>query len=198
VSKSRIRVGAVAGALLLVGALTACSGGQPGAAAVVHEGGSDRVIPTSAVDSASRELATFYPGVSPAQMLGVLIQEPVFERWAEDNGAGVSPDQVDDEIARLAAAAQTDPEATDAAAAADTDLSDSARTVVRYTLLIDALNGLPNVSEFAADLNAELAGMDYTVSPRYGTENADGAIGATAYPWIVPTATDDAAATAQP
>ncbi|HEY0216742.1 MAG TPA: hypothetical protein VGC57_10160 [Cellulomonas sp.] len=185
-SARRTRTVGAAGAVLLVGALTACSGGQPGAAAVVD---GDRVIPVSDVDSATRELADALSGVEPSTILGVLIQEPVFASFAEQEGVGVSEDQVDDQIATLQEQAGGDTGA---------ELSESARTVVRYTLEVAALQNLPDIDTVAPDVNAALGALDVTISPRYGTVASDGTIGTTSYDWIVPSAdaATDAATTA--
>lgn len=188
-SKSRIRVGAVAGAVLLVGALTACSGGQPGAAAVVHDGDHERVISTADVDVATRELADVLQGVTPDAITQVLVQEPVFTQVGEQVGVGVSESQIDDYLTQTLDQAGLDTDRT---------FSASSRDVVQFVLVRNALSQLQDATEANAALTEATSEFRVDLNPRYGSTTADGAVGATTYPWIVPTATDDAAATAQP
>jgi hypothetical protein len=191
VSKSRIRVGAVAGALLLVGALTACSGGQPGAAAVVHTGDSTRVISTSDVDTATRELADVLQGVTPDAITQVLVQEPVLMQVAEDEGVGVSSTQVDEFFTTAINQVGLD---------ADRTFSEPSRRVAQFVLARNALSQLTDATSANEALTTAVADMKIDLSPRYGTVAADNSVGATTYDWLVPVVSeaDAAEATTQP
>lgn len=176
----RVALGAM-GAVLVVAALTACSG-RPGAAAVVD----GTRIPVSDVESATTELAPYFQGVTPAAVVSVLMLEPTVAAAAEENGVTVSDQQADDQLATLAQ--QNDPDASPT-------FSDSSRTIVRYTMEASALSQLTNASDVNADLQARVSALDIQLNPRYGTLGADNTIGTTVHPWLVaPTADPTAAA----
>lgn len=176
--KSYRRAVPVIGALAVVATLAACSGGQPGAAAVVG----DRVVRVSDVDTATRELAGVLQGVTAPVVVAVLAQEPVVVEQAADAGLGVS-----DEQARAALEQQV----RDAAAAqgqdAGTDLTFSPPSVavMRYALAFGALQESGDEADLA-ELQDSLAALDITLNPRYGSTDAPGT--PTTYPWLVPTA----------
>jgi hypothetical protein len=180
-SARRARTITAAGAVLLVGALTACSGGRPGAAAVID---GDRVVPVSDVDSATSELSTLLSGVSPSTILGVLILEPVFGEVAADHDVAVSPDE-----ARAQLEALTD--------SGDQTFSDASVAVMTYVLELNALQQVEDTDAVSAELTAAQAALDIEVNPRFGSIGADGTIADTTYDWIVASSgTTDAATTA--
>ncbi len=181
-SARRTRAVGAAGAVLLVGALTACSGGQPGAAAVVD---GDRVVPVSDVDSATRELADVLQGVTPAAITQVLVQEPVITEVAEDEGVGISPDQVDDFF---------DQAVEQAGLTGDPTFGDASRRVARFVLARTALQNLTDATAAAQAISDKTADMKVDISPRYGSIGSDGVVGATTYDWLVPVATDEGTA----
>lgn len=178
---SNRRVVAVLGAVVLAGTLAACSGGQPGAAAIVG----DRVIPTSDVDTASRELAGIFQDVPPSAFLSVLVQEPVVRAHAEEAGLGVSVQQAQDQLAQAAASAGGDE---------DQEFSPASVTVMRYALEMSVLQQAPEGQAISSAILDELTSQDVTINPRYGSLAEDGTIGVTTYPWLV--ASNDVAALA--
>lgn len=179
--KSNRRVVAVIGAVALAGTLAACSGGQPGAAAVVG----DRVISSSDVDTATRELAGLLQGVSPSAVLTVLIFEPIIAEHSSEAGLGVTDQQAAEFLAQQAAGQDI---------TLDADLSAPSITVGRYLMEITALQqSADGGAAVQAAVSEDYAAQDITVNPRFGTLDEAGTIGATAYPWIV--GTQDAAAT---
>ncbi len=179
--KSNRRVVAVIGAVALAGTLAACSGGQPGAAAVVG----DRVVRTADVDVATRELAALLQNVSPSAVLTVLMVEPIIAEHSSEAGTGVTDQQAEDFLAQQAAGQDI---------TLDADLSAPSITVGRYLMEITALQQSDDGGAAVQTAVAEdFAAQDVTVNPRFGTVDANGAIGATAYPWIV--GTQDTAAT---
>ncbi|VTR78129.1 hypothetical protein [Cellulomonas hominis] len=172
------------GAVALAATLAACGGGQPGAAAVVG----DRVVRASDVDTATRELADVLQGVTQSAIVGVLVQEPVIARHAEDAGVGVSTEQAEETL---------DAQVVAAGGQAGREFSDASVTVMRYVMEIQGLQDSDDAEQALTDLQADLGALDFTVSPRYGTAGENGTIGTTTYAWLVPAA-DDAAAVPAP
>lgn len=170
--KSNRRVVSALAAVALAGTLAACSGGQPGAAAVVG----DRVIPVSDVDAATRELADVLQGVTPASVVGVLIQEPLVAAVAEDAGVGVSDQQAAEVLAQGLETAGAD---------SDREFSASSLTVARYVLELQAVQQLSDAQDRIAELQDGIVSLDFTINPRFGTPIENGMIGATTYPWLV-------------
>jgi hypothetical protein len=171
------RVGPVLGALVVTGALAACSGGQPGAAAVVG----DRAVATSDVETATRELAAVYGEGAPSStvVLISLVQSPFVAAAAEDAGAAVSEQQARDGLAADA----------EAAGVPAGDFSAAAVDVVRTSLTVQALADSPAAAQAQAAIAEDLSAQDLRLNPRFGTVDADGAITTTDYPWLVaPTA----------
>ncbi|WP_454051193.1 hypothetical protein [Cellulomonas sp. Marseille-Q8402] len=170
--KSIRRVVPVVGALVVVSALAACSGGRPGAAAVVD----GRTIPTSDVETATSELADVLQGVTQATVLGVLVQEPTIAAHAPEAGVGVSDQQARDAL---------DQQAEASGGAAGQEFSEPSVAVMRYVLQIDALQQAGDAQQVVADLQEDLADLDVTVNPRFGTAGENGTVGETTYPWLV-------------
>lgn len=183
--KSYRRVVPALGALAVVAALTACGGGRPGAAAVVG----DRVVPVSAVDSATTELGDVLQGVSQSAILEVLVQEPVVTALTEDAGVALSDEQVRDALDQQVAAAGGD---------ADREFSASSVAVMRYVLGLNALQQTADPQQLMVTLQDDLTALDVTVSPRYGTPGDLGRITPTVYPWLVAGTDADAAVVPAP
>ncbi len=182
----RNRAVAAAGGVLLVGALTACSGGQPGAAAVID--GGDRVISVSEVDSATTELASLLSGVTSSTVLSVLIIEPVLGEVAAAHDVAVSADDARTQLASIA---------SDAGLDADQEFSDSSIAVMTYVLEISALQEADDVSSISDELTAAESALDIEVNPRFGTVGSDGTLATTSYDWIVATADSDTSTESQ-
>jgi hypothetical protein len=166
----------VIGALAVVASLAACSGGQPGAAAVVG----DRVVRVSDVDTATRELTDVLQGVTAPAVVGVLVQEPVVVDEAADAGLGVSQEQARDALAQ---------QAEQAGVSGDRTFSAPSVAVMRYVLAFGALQQSADEARLTG-LKDRLTALDVTVSPRYGSVDALGT--PETYPWLVPTATSTA------
>lgn len=173
--KSNRRVVAVIGAVALAGTLAACSGGQPGAAAVVG----DRVVRTADVDTATRELAALLQNVSPSAVLTVLMIEPILAEHVSEAGMGVTDQQAEDFLVEQATAQDI---------TLDGDLSAPSVAVGRYLMEITALQGSDDGgAAVQAAVSEDYAAQKITVNPRFGTVDETGAIGATSYPWLVTT-----------
>jgi hypothetical protein len=168
---SRTAIRMLVGALLAVTVLTGCSI-RPGAAAVVD----GRVIPQSELARAHEELGALLGDPSAAQVLTVLIIEPLFVKAAEENGVGAS---VDDARKLLASAAEQN-KLTDVP-----DYGDGAIAVARFSLANSALQNLSNSSDVLTALNDQIAKEDVSVNPMYGTwDGAGEGVKAVAFPWI--------------
>lgn len=157
-----------AGALAVAAALAACGGGQPGAAAVVD----GRAIPSADVETATRELTGVLEGVTPGAVVQVLVQEPTVVAGAADAGRAVSEEQARTALEEQAAAT----------GAGDGEFSAASVAVMRYLLAAAALQ---DAGVDPTGLQAELADLDVTVNPRFGTLDEAGALGPTTYPWLV-------------
>lgn len=161
-----------AGVLAVAALLGACSG-QPGAAAVVD----GTAISTDEVQTASTELGPYFDGATPTNVLAVLLQAPVVDRLAADNGVGVSDEQAQAALDTQAQAIGRDTET----------FSDAALSVVRYSLAVTALQALPDAADIVTELTEQVAAQDIQVSPRYGDIGADNMLVAPSFPWIVTT-----------
>ncbi|MCG7287815.1 hypothetical protein MHY85_17770 [Cellulomonas sp. ACRRI] len=171
------------GVLAVAGVLAACGGGRPGAAAVVD----GRSIPTSDVETATRELGPVLQGVTSSAILGVLVQEPTVAAAAADAGVAVSDEQAADALDQQVAAAGGE---------AGQEFSPTSVTVMRYLLEIQAMQGADDADTLLASLQEDLGSIDFTVNPRFGSADELGTIGTTTYPWIV--SADGTAATTAP
>ncbi len=170
--KSNRRVVAVLGAVALAGSLAACSGGQPGAAAVVD----GRVVRTTDVDRATRELSGVFPGLTASAVVTVLVVEPFISAHASEAGIGVSDDQAVDALTTQAE--QQGVELTD-------DLSPASVAVARYALessLLQKADDGPAIQQAVAE---DVAAADVDVNPRFGTAGEGNVPGPTSYPWLV-------------
>lgn len=158
---------------MAAGALAGCSGGQPGAAAVVG----DRAVATSDVETATRELATVYGEGAPSStvVLVSLVQSPFVEAAAADAGAAVSEQQARDGLAADAEAAGVPADGFSAAAV----------DVVRTSLAVQALAASPDAAQAQTAIAEDLAAQDLRLNPRFGSVDAQGAIVPTDYPWLV-------------
>lgn len=167
------RVVPVLGALVVAGALAACSGGQPGAAAVVG----DRVISTADVETATRELNAVFgdASLSSTSVVIALVQAPVVDEVAAEAGVAVSEETARD---TLAAAAEDAGVRTDG-------FSDAAVTVMQLSLAGQALATVPDAEQAQAAVAGSLAEQDLRLNPRFGTVSDEGAFTATTYPWLV-------------
>lgn len=181
-STRQVRSGAVLGAVAVVAALTACSGGSPGAAAVAD----GRTIPVSDVDQAMSELGGYLQGATPAAIVGVLVQQPVVSRIAAEEDVAVSDQQAREQLDALAQQSGDDDPA---------DFGPASLDVMRYVLELNALQQLPDAADLEPRLMDDLQAVDVTVNPRFGQLQKNGTIGATVYPWLVPSGDDPAAAT---
>ncbi|HYQ76787.1 hypothetical protein [Cellulomonas sp.] len=170
------------GVLAVAGALAACGGGRPGAAAVVD----GRSIPTSEVETATQELGPVLQGVSASAILGVLIQEPTVAAAASDAGVAVSDEQAADALDQQVEAAGGDAQ----------EFSPASVRVMRYLLEIQGLQGASDADTLLASLQEDLGSLDFTVNPRFGSADELGTVGTTTYPWLV--SADGATATPAP
>lgn len=173
---SRTAIRMLVGALLAVTVLTGCSV-RPGAAAVVD----GRVISQDELARTHTELGPLLQEPTPAQVLTVLVIEPIFVRAAEENGVGVS---VDDARKLLDSSAQQN-KVTDVP-----DWSTGSVDVARFSLASSALQNLPNASDVMTTVNDEIAKQDVSINPLYGTWDASSeGVTALSFPWIAGAAT---------
>jgi len=173
---SRTAIRMLVGALLAVTVLTGCSV-RPGAAAVVD----GRVIPQSELARAHEELGPLLGEPTPAQVLTVLIIEPLFVKAAEENGVGAS---VDDARKLLASSAEQN-KLTDVP-----DYGAGALAVARFSLANNAIQNLSNSSDVLTAVNDQIAKEDVSVNPMYGTwDGTKDGVTALTFPWIAGAAT---------
>lgn len=163
----------VLGALAVAGSLAACSGGQPGAAAVVG----DRVVATADVETATAELNDVFgdASLSSTSVVLALVQAPVVDAVAEEAGVAVSEETARD---TLAAAAE------DAGVPAG-DFSAASVTVMQLSLAAQALATAPDAEQAQAEIAGRLAEQDLRLNPRFGSVADTGAFTTTTYPWLV-------------
>ncbi|RMI04814.1 hypothetical protein EBM89_17540 [Cellulomonas triticagri] len=171
--KSYRRVVPALGALVVAATLTACGGGQPGAAALVG----DRAVPSADVTAVTRDLTAIAGDAAPSStiVLIALAQAPAVLEHTEEAGLGYSDQQARDDLA-----AQTggDPE----------DFADATVTYVRTNAAIQALQSAPDAQAIATAISEDLASDGIEFNPRFGTLTDEGAVVSTTYPWLVPTA----------
>ena len=141
------RGGAVRAAGLLV-ALTTTVGlagcaGQPGAAAVVD----GTVIPTSDFEAALTELMPWFQGVTTANVLAVLVQEPTVVELAEEKGVGVSDED---------AQALLDQVVEQKVAGATATFTEPSMAVARYSIAYSNLQDLPDAASIGDEIDARL------------------------------------------
>jgi hypothetical protein len=169
---SRTAIRMLVGALLAVTVLTGCSV-RPGAAAIAD----GRVISQDELARAHAELGPLLQSPpSPAQVLTVLIIEPVVVKAAEDNGVGVSVDQARAQLATWA---------SNAGVAALPEYGPGTVAAARFQLASTALQNLSNASDVIGAVSDQIAKESVSVNPLYGTWDAKNAgVTALTFPWI--------------
>ncbi len=162
--------------LALVVAFAAGCGPAPGAAATVD----GDVIGQDEVASVVEDLGLYGLPVTPSQALVGLITAPTLVDVGSDTGYGVSDDDAVSALDNVAAQNGIDPPL-------DPDLSDSTLLFVKGALITAGLQGDPSGADLLADYAAQVAALDVTVSPRYGTWDPDALLQAPTYDWqLVP------------
>ena len=161
-TRRHLRASAAFGALLLVGAVSACSG-QPGAAAVVD----GRTISVEDVQNGTRELAPFYQGVTPSAVLTVLVEEPTVTAFASAHGVGVSDQQARDALAGLSSVSVK---------GSDSTFTAPSVAVERYLLAQAAVQALADAQTSVPALQKQIADLHVDVSTRFGTVASGNAI----------------------
>lgn len=177
---TRKRFGAIIGALAVAGSLAACSGGTPGAAAVVD----GREISESEVQTAYQQVGPMLnEQITVATMTSLLVQEPSYTAVGEEFGIAFTDQQLQELYSQTADQLGMD---------ADTELNPSALAILRLSAVGGAINQLSQqqVTTASASLSEKLAAADISMSPRYGTVDEFGAYAPTTYPWIVQTTAD--------
>lgn len=166
--------------LALAGALLAGCAPAPGAAATVD----GQVIGEDAVASVIDQLNPYLSTpMTPSVAVVELATAPEYVEVAADAGLGVSADQAVETLTGLAAQAGIE----------TSDFSDATVLVTRSILSRSAIAGESDASELLADVSERVAGLDVTLSPRYGTwDGTTGAVLAPTYSWIVQPAADAA------
>lgn len=166
-SRTAVVAGLLAGALLLGG----CAA-TPGTAAVVE----GRTISRTMLDAAEQDLSAVIPGVTAQAILMGLVAAPYFIDAAAEHGVGVSTEQ-----ARALIESRTE----------GADLPETqtfgpgAVEVIRFTLAVQALRGLPDGETVLQEVDAEVRSLDIEINPRYGElDPASATIVATTLPWI--------------
>lgn len=173
------RFGVIIGALAVAGTLAACSGGTPGAAAVVD----GRAISESDVDSVVQQLQPVMQNeLVRGSVALTLAQEPTLREVASEYGLAMTDSEVRTSYATAAEQLQIDP----------VELTDASVAFVRYQTIATTLNSMGNqqATTIAADFTERQATLDIDLNPRYGEEIAVGTFAPTTYPWIVQTTAD--------
>jgi hypothetical protein len=164
-------VGAAAAALTLAGLLAGCST-RPGAAAVVD----GRTIRTSDLVAVVADLKPALGDVSAAQVLNILIEEPMLVQLAADHGQGVSAADAKSTLDAFFTSAKVTPPAGYSAATLQVGLHQAANAKLRADTTDTTLS---------QDYTDRLAKLAVTVNPRFGTWD-QGQLGAAAAPsWVV-------------
>jgi hypothetical protein len=169
---TRLGLGAATG-LATVGLLVGCAG-QPGAAAVVD----GRAIPVADVHTAAEQLAPFFEGASPANILTVLVQEPTVSAFAAEQGLAVSDQAAREQLADAATRLEVP--------SAD-EFDEPSIAVSRYLLAYEQISGSPDAEALLPELERELTDLDVEVSPRFGALDEENRLVAVDRPWLVPT-----------
>ena len=161
--------------LLVVGALVAASlagcSSLSGVAAVVD----GREISIADLQQATVEVTPYATNATPAGVLMVLVSAGPFEAAAEKAGVAVSVPTAREALKKLAE--QKLPGQT-------VDFGAGAIEVMRASIVRDNLDKLADGAAIIAATEAEIAKLDVTINPRYGSF-ANGTISPAAYPWIV-------------
>lgn len=168
---------ALAAALTMAG----CSA-HPGVAATVG----DRTISQDELASTQRELATLLNDSSPAGVLAVLIETPLFVDAAAEHGIGISADDATALLTQVSSTAGLEePEAW----------SQGSIDVARFTLAVQGLQKVDGGADLLTELKTKAADLDVTVNPQYGTWR-DGTVAPLDQPWIATPSAGDGAASA--
>lgn len=175
---TRHRLGAIIGAGVLAASLAACSGGTPGAAAVVD----GRAISEGDVDSVVTELQPVLTDqLVRGSVILTLANEPTLTEVAAEYGIAYTDSQLQDGYATAAEQAGVTP----------VELSDSALSFTRFQTIATALSDLSSDDQAAlvTEYTDATAALDLDFNPRYGEEVSAGTYAPTSYPWIVQTGT---------
>lgn len=174
---ARSALGAVVVGLSLAVLLSACSI-RPGAAAVVD----GRVISQNELETAQEEIAPLIPGgITPSDILAVLIATPIYVQAAADHGVGVS--EADAKNVLVATASR-------AGLPTDRVYGTGALDMARLSLASSNLSTLDGAQAILAEVQADVAKQAVVVNPRYGTfDPTSGQVSLTEPDWIVPSPT---------
>jgi len=174
VRNARSAFGAVVVGLSLAVLLSACSI-RPGAAAVVD----GKVISQSELETAQVEVAPLIAGITPSDILAVLIAAPIYLQAASDRGVGVSEADAEKLLVDTA---------TQAGLPADRVYGAGALDIARLSLASSNLSKLDGADAILAEVQAAVGKQTVVVNPRYGTfDPASGTVTLAEPKWIVPT-----------
>ncbi|WP_149202319.1 hypothetical protein [Actinotalea subterranea] len=169
--------GILAGALVLAG----CTA-DPRAAAVLE----DRTISQATLERAQEDLGSLGTVPEAGRVLVFLIVAPTFIDAAAEHGVGVSRDDALEAMEASAVDAGLDPVP---------DFGDGSVEIIRMSLALQKLQGLPDAQQIVEELDAEVQALDVEVNPRYGEADlATATIARPDLPWIVATEAEDEAA----
>ena len=161
------------GAVVVVTALSGCAG-QPGTVAEVD----GHVITEADLDRVSEELGPFLTNASRGAVLTALVQSRAGLELGELNDIEITAERAEEFLDSLATNAGADP----------TDWSEGSVTIAQMQLLGSELAQLSDAEATTAQYQEILAGLDVTVSPRYGEyDPATGEVVALQPEWIVDT-----------
>ncbi|WP_420112120.1 hypothetical protein [Pseudactinotalea sp.] len=155
--------------LALAGALIAGCAPAPGTAATVN----GQVIGEREVATAVEELSHFFGPVPPTEVITYLVAAPEMIDVAADAGFGMSESDAVGTLDRLAAQNGVDP----------IEASEPTLLVVRSLLASSALQSDPEAAALMTEVGDRVAGLDVTISPRYGTWDGQ-AIAEPSFDWI--------------
>lgn len=128
------------------------------------------------------ELSPYFDGgLPPTQALAALISAPVYIDVASAAGLGMSDEQAEAALTAL----------NEQLGASQTEFSDPSLLVVRRVLMSTAMQNAENGADLFAEVTDQLAELDVTVSPRYGSWDGQ-QITAVTPDWIVQPAPDAA------
>lgn len=166
-------IGALAGALLLAG----CAG-DPGAAAVVD----GRSISRAEVEGAQADLTEISGSAPAGQVLMALVVAPLFIQAATDQGVGASAEEARGLLEQSA----------EQSGRTDAVFADSTVEIIRMSLSVQNLGGLPDGQQMIDEINAQVLELDVDVNPRYGEANlVTGSVDPVTRPWITSPAPAD-------
>lgn len=178
------RIGAIVGAVALAGGLAACSGGTPGAAAVVD----GTRIDIATVDEATAQIGDLIGQYPQANLTLALAQGVVLHSIAEENGFAAATD--DEAVAEQLDASYAEAQLTPP----DEPYNEGALLFGRLQLEANRLTGQVNAQDLFDEFNASFGAADTTYNPRWLEQTDEGEVTLPTVPWIV--ASDAAATTA--